>query len=473
MIAGTVMFKSWRLQLREAEEALRAGRLDEAVALVREGDLHRCLPGKKLSVAVAEQLARRAGQRLRQGEAKAGWQDLDAACQLGSQAEAVLAARREIVDQLIVAAEHRLSVGETADAIRQLESLEQHAGTNDATRGLLEVARRIESARNLRSRGKFTEAAVQLERAATLRPESTFVRDQRELCQRQAQEAENLTTRLHAALARSDWTETLVLAGRLLELCPQSTMAVDARRRAWMAVGSPGHGDKPLDVTVSWHASNDDEHRRRETVASQTEETAKTPERFLLWVDGVGGFLVCLDDEIVLGQTSPGNRIAVPIRGDLSRQHARIRREDGYLIEPLGEVWINSRQIHRTTILSDGDEIRLGASVVLRFRQPHALSSTARLEILSRHRTQPSADAILLMAESCVLGPKWQNHIVCRDWSNDVVLYRRDGMLYCRAMEGIEVDGRFCDEQARLEWDSHVVGSDFSLSLEQVARLDK
>jgi hypothetical protein len=73
------------------------------------------------------------------------------------------------------------------------------------------------------------------------------------------------------------------------------------------------------------------------------------------------------------------------------------------------------------------------------------------------------------MAESCVLGPKWQNHIVCRDWSHDVVLYRRDGALYCRAMEGIEVDGRFSEAQERLEWDSHVVGSDFSLSLEKIA----
>jgi hypothetical protein len=33
----------------------------------------------------------------------------------------------------------------------------------------------------------------------------------------------------------------------------------------------------------------------------------------------------------------------------LSRQHARIRREDGYLIEPLGDVWMDGRKIHRTT----------------------------------------------------------------------------------------------------------------------------
>ncbi len=463
------MFKSWRLELREAEQALRAGRLDEAATLVRQGDLHRYLPGKKLSVAIAEQLARRAAQRLRRGESAEGWQDLEAACRLSSQAEGVLAVRREIVDHLLADAERRLAVGETVEAIKHLEAIEQHAGANDATRTLLEVARRIESARNLRSRGKHADALIQLERAAALRPGLALVREQLDLYRREAGEVERLCQQLHAAMSRSDWTETLMVAGKLLELSPQSTMAADARRRAWLAVGGRQRQDRPLDVTQSWYASRDFEPDRRANPGEAVQEMEKSPERFLLWVDGVGGFLVCMDDEVVLGQASPGNRIAVPIRGDVSRKHARIRREDGYLIEPLGEVWIDGRKIHRTTVLADSDEIRLGSSVVFRFRQPHVLSSTARLEWISRHRTQPSADAILLMAESCVLGPKWQNHIVCRDWAHDVVLYRRDGILYCRATEGIEVDGQFCDEPAQVQWNSHVAGSDFSMTLEPVA----
>jgi tetratricopeptide (TPR) repeat protein len=466
---GTVMFRSWRLQLREAEEAFRAGRLDEAVSLVRQGDLHRYLPGKKLSVAIAEQLAGRAGRRLRQGESAEGWQDLDVACRLSSRAEAVMAIRREILDGLLAEAERCLAVGETAKAIKELEAIERHTGTNDTAWTLFEVARRMESARNLRRRGKHADALIQLERAAALRPELELVRDQRESCQREADEAASLSQRLHAAMLRSDWTETLVLAGRLLELSPQSTMAADARRRAWLAVGGPERENKPLDATMTWHSGGSTGLRQHALGNDPARDEGGSPERFLLWVDGVGGFLVCLDDEIVLGQNHPGNRLAVPIQGDLSRQHARIRREDGYLIEPLGEVWVEGRKIGRTTVLSDNDEIRLGSSVCLRFRQPHVLSSTARLELVSRHRTQPSADAVLLMAESCVLGPKWQNHVVCRDWANDVVLYRRDGVLYCRTTGGIEVDGRFCDEQTPVQRDSHVVGSDFSMTLEPVA----
>jgi len=38
--------------------------------------------------------------------------------------------------------------------------------------------------------------------------------------------------------------------------------------------------------------------------------------RFLLWVDAVGGYLVCLADEIWIGQASIGNPVAVPILGE-------------------------------------------------------------------------------------------------------------------------------------------------------------
>lgn len=192
-------------------------------------------------------------------------------------------------------------------------------------------------------------------------------------------------------------------------------------------------------------------------------------DRFMLWVDGVGGYLVCLPDAVTLGLATPGNTVDIPIMGDLSRQHARLRREDGYVIEPLQTVRVNGRQNRVATNLSDGDEIELGENVRMRFRQPHALSATARLEFLSRHRTQPSAAGVLLMAESCVLGPKWQDHVVCREWTHDVVLFRQDEQLLCRALEPLEMNGRRCQGPMPVTLGMHVEGSDFSFCLRQVA----
>lgn len=192
--------------------------------------------------------------------------------------------------------------------------------------------------------------------------------------------------------------------------------------------------------------------------------------RFLLWVDAVGGFLVCLGNEVVLGQPVAGQSVDVPILGDLSARHAVIRRVgEGYLLEPLRTVRIDGREIQQRTSLVDGQIIELGSAVKLRFRRPHPLSASARLEFVSRHRTQPSADAVLLVAESCVLGPSTSSHVPCRKWSEEVVLYRRGAQLFCRAPSAIEVDGQPCPAGGPLTMSSAVVGDDFALRLEPLA----
>ncbi len=190
--------------------------------------------------------------------------------------------------------------------------------------------------------------------------------------------------------------------------------------------------------------------------------------RFYLWVDGVGGYLVCLSPQVTLGQAIPGVAIDVPILGDVSRRHLTLHRDaDRYVLDPLQEVSVNDRPCLNKTVLNDNDELDLGSGVRVRFRQPHPLSASARLEFLSRHRLQSAADGVLLMAESCVLGPSWKNHVVCRDWRHDLVLYRRDGGMYCRSGGDIEVDGQPCRGQSAVRCGSRIDGEDFSLSLEQ------
>ena len=192
-------------------------------------------------------------------------------------------------------------------------------------------------------------------------------------------------------------------------------------------------------------------------------------DRFLLWVDAVGGYWVCLGETIVLGQPVRRQTIDVPILGDLSSRHARIRRDDeGYLIEAIREVRVQGRPVSHMVSLSDGDLIQLGEGVRLRFRRPHTLSATARLDFLSHHRTQPSADGVLLMADSCVLGPKPHSHVVCHKWPAEVILYRHDEELFCRTAGVLEIDGMRHKGRGRVMPNSRVAGEWFSLSLEQI-----
>jgi hypothetical protein len=282
---------------------------------------------------------------------------------------------------------------------------------------------------------------------------------------------------MHAALAGENWGAALAAADGLLAIAPLHTAAIQARRRAWRAVGmnvTQPHTWRQaarlpvvLDVQASrlsprsTHASRNSEV---DTVAGQ-----EHPQRSLLWVDAVGGFLVCLDDTIVIGQPSPGNGIALPILADLSRRHAVIRREAGvYVLEPLQSTRVNGREITGPHILADNELIQLGDNVRLRFTKPHALSATARLILESHHKTQPSADAILLMADSCVLGPNRHCHVRCRDWERDVVLYRQNDRVYCRADEPLAVDGVTADNESEIQPGVRVEGEAFSFAWETV-----
>lgn len=192
-------------------------------------------------------------------------------------------------------------------------------------------------------------------------------------------------------------------------------------------------------------------------------------EKFMLWIDGVGGYSVCMADAVVLGQPSGTNGVAVPILGNLSGRHARIRRDgEAYLIEAMHRTYVHGEAVNRIAPLDDGSIITLGDSVQLRFWRPHVLSATARLDFVSRHRTEPGVDAVLLMAHSCLLGPKPNSHVVCEAWTDELVLYRHGYELYCRCRSRatFEVDGLECRRHARVGRGMRIAGDQFAVAIE-------
>jgi len=468
------MFQGWRFKLREAEAAADQGQLDEACQLLLQGDLRQYLPGKRLCARVAGQLAERARRRVIQGDLSAGWRDLQAAQSLAGDIDAVLTARQDIVELGLGEAESHVENGDPARAIALLEMLERLNVRDEPLRWMKEVARHLESARHLALGGKFIEAEALAKAANTIRPNLGYVAAKVREYHDKIEPFRQLTEALHRAMGNGQWTEVVTLADQALEMAPACRLARNLRTKAWAKVGTPvGDSQRGLAHTRAWN--NNGRHPQShdtniDLAPGVTLAERPVGRRFLLWIDGVGGYLVCLADEVVLGQACPDCQVDIPIQADLSRRHAKISRQgDGYVIEPWQAASVNGQPIRGKTLLSDGDEIELAHAVRLRFRQPHALSASARLDFVSHHRTFPKADGVLLMAESCVLGPKWQNHVVCRDWQGDVVLYRRDGDLFCRAMDSLEIDGRLCDGRGQIHQNSRVSGSDFSMSLEELS----
>lgn len=460
------MFQTWRWKLRAAQQACDQGRLDEALEKLQEDNLREFQPAQPLVEQLADKFQRRALLRLANAEPAAAWRDLRVACGLVGETAPVIDTRRLLVEGELDAARQQLASGQSAAARHVLERLvEQHAAT-DVVRGWLEVVQRCESSRQLLARGKFAEAEAAWLAASAIHPDASFLTARQATVTVEAETGRKLTDQLQEAAKAGDWGHVRTLADDLLKLAPECEWARELRRRAWahMAPRTEFERRRPrLDATQPWCPSTIRLPDRGEAGAP------KASPRFLLWVDGVGGYLVCLGNDVLLGQAVANGSVDVPILGDLSRQHATIRREgENYLVVPLQPIRVRGQLVRQATLLRDGDELSLGEQVKVRFRQPHVLSASARLEWVSRHRSQPSADGVILMAESLVLGPDQQNHVVCRNWSHDVVLYRRDGQLFCRSAESLEVDGRWCDGEVSFESTSRIAGRDFAISLETV-----
>jgi hypothetical protein len=195
----------------------------------------------------------------------------------------------------------------------------------------------------------------------------------------------------------------------------------------------------------------------------------KPGRRLVAWVDAVGGYLVCLADEVSLGRASPEGNADVSIQADLSRCHAMIRRDgESYVLTPVHTVRVDGQKLAEPRILRDRSLLQLGDSVRLRFHRPHALSATALLIPESRHRIEPAVDAIVLMADNCIVGPQENAHIRCRHWPSDLVLVHRGEQLRASTRMSLEVGGRPYDPQSCLVGIGRLESDAIGMSIEEV-----
>ncbi|MEK6247625.1 MAG: hypothetical protein N2C12_05550, partial [Planctomycetales bacterium] len=112
---------------------------------------------------------------------------------------------------------------------------------------------------------------------------------------------------------------------------------------------------------------------------------------------------------------------------------------------------------------------QLGSCVKMKFRCPHPLSQTGILAMESHHRTEPNVDGVILMADSLVMGPDPNCHIVAPEWKQQILLFRQDGGWYCRSDGPFEINrAHYQGESAAVSAGAQIRGKEFSLSLESV-----
>jgi FHA domain len=527
----STMLGHWRIVLRQAEEAARVGRFEEAYALTNRPDVADHHHAVQLRTRLALDLIARATRRGAVDDLAGAIEDLNLAERIGSPPDSLAAARLSLADRVAEEVRVDLDAGEPARTLERIEELARHKIGGPALRRTREIADAWQTALTEGRRGEFGRAQEQLDRAERLAGGAGAIAAQQavaaakvELENRQKGAAPKIEA-LYAALSDGKWPQILAAAEAVLVVVPEHPAARQARTRAWQqiaAIGPAGAARWPQRDALAAQAQ-----APAQTPGSGNEREPSEPEaqgivwlntglnrgngapplgiglvgrdaagvtsprppaaprtplparplargdasgpkgRFLLWVDAVGGYLVCLDDRIVLGRAGSDSHADIPLMGDLSRNHATlVRNGEGYLLQAHHPSFVNGKPVVDQALLRDGDVIRLGSTVELEFRQPSPVSATARLAIVSRHRLPLAVDGVLLMAETCIVGAAPQAHIPAPMLKDPVVLYRQAGALWCRAAGAFDVDGRTCAARAPLTLQSSVLGDGFSFSLE-------
>jgi len=531
----STMLGQWRIVLRQAEEAARAGRYEEAFALASRADVADHNQSVQFRGRLGLDLLARANRRAAADDQAGAIEDLFLAERIGAPADSLAAARLSLADRVADEIRADLDGGEPARVLQRIEELARHKISGPALRRYREIAEAWQTAAGEARRGEFGQAHEHLDRAERLAGGAGAITAQNAvIAARQDLEARQKTATpkveaLYTALAEAKWPQILAAAEAVLVAVPEHPAARQARAKAWQQIAAIGPASsaqgpapgtrtaqaaalmglnpEPQDPTAGPARPIRGEARPAAAPATGTEadgivwltangdgpasppgtrpaparnpaparplarsEAAGPKGRFLLWVDAVGGYLVCLDDRIVLGRAGPDSPADVPLMGDLARNHATlVRSGESYMLQAHHPSFVNGKPVIDQTVLRDGDVIRLGSTVELEFRQPSPVSATARLVIVSRHRLHLAVDGVLLMAETCIVGGTGQAHIPAPVLKDPVVLYRQGNALWCRAPGSFDVDGRTCAARAPLTLQSSVLGDGFSFSLEPLA----
>ncbi len=439
------------LTLRQAQEAIRTGRLEEAQRLLSQPTAQGHRKHAGLVQRLAGAFAERGQRRLQLDDPEAAWRDL-------IQAESLQTDQRN-VDRLRQAL-NRLAVAEvratllTGDLRRTEEAIARYRGRRVTVSELGVLDEAVKAwlhSRELADRGEFGPAQETFERVRKLLPTPVQLLDQfRNDLEQRRQTCESLLVRLNEVCAQGRWSEAIDLAGQVLVLAPSHPEARRLRSQAWKAVEPATLVAQPTPLPQPNQAVG---------------EGGPAP-RYLLWIDGVGGYLVCLGNRITLGQAGPGSCIDVPLIADVSRMHATLTRDkEGYLLEAMRSAQVNGQPITQV-LLRPEDRITLGASCQLIFRQPVPVSLSARLDVVSGHRLPLAIDAVLLMADTLVLGPGSPAHVTIPDLKEPLILFRNKDGLGVRGNGPLVIDGQPSTGRCVLNARATVIAGDCTFSVE-------
>lgn len=475
---------AWGKKQKLASRALGEGDIEGAIEFLDGEPLAKTFQGRRLARRLTHALTERAQSSVSTGNLSLAWKDLTYASQIAlpKDSDAVSRQMNQLVELTVEAADSFLANGKVTHAVQLIDQLTDRKIMDWRADRIRSVVDCLQQAESLAAVGKFKESLAQLEQAKNIQPDLPFIESRISAGGLRKIQMKELNEELQSAALKCQWADVKDVCVKILAIAPKHQIAIDAQKhcmtqikrktnsglRATQIPDKDGIGNsffKFNSVANSKKGAGSDSLRE----GDQPAPVPKT-NSFQLWVDGVGGYLVCVDNVNTIGQATPNANISIPVIGDLRRRHARLETVAGqHVLHGLGGgIKIDGQELDVPAELRHEQIIELDGGVKMKYTQSHPLSKSARLDFVSRHRTQPWSDAIVLAGQSVVLGPNRDNHIFCPIWRTDVIIFQRKGKWFCRAKEPFEIDGNRVEKQGEIQFNSSIVGEDFSVTLEPV-----
>ncbi|MBA4188359.1 MAG: hypothetical protein C0467_10180 [Planctomycetaceae bacterium] len=470
--------------LRQAQEAVNNNRPEDAHRLIEPLVAMGHRKASRLARSVVAAYLARAAKSLDLHHHDAAWRDLIAAESLNTGEAAVANLRQSLTRLGLVQAHSALEAGDPLRTVAVVGRLRDRGVRHPDLAQLEAVAQDWGMAAELADRGEFLRAAALLDKIEPRLPcpPTGFAAFRAEVELRHTR-FRAAVSRLYDAAEAKRWRDALGIAEEVLAAAPDHREAKALRGKAWLAAFPHDNVGEHDGDGVELRVDRRDSSPRRDSptlpypvaapAASQSQSppvpAAALPKRFLLWVDGVGGYLVCLSNRVTFGQATADGPVDVPLFADVSRLHAELARDgEGYVVESGKGVLVNGKSSTRS-LLAAGDRVTLGATCQFLFHRPVLVSGTARLELTSGHRLPVAVDGVLLMANEVMLGPGPNAHIVMPDLPAAVSIYRSKDGLGVRVPSGqFRIDDRPCHDRAALPLPSVVSADGFTFAVEPV-----
>lgn len=481
------------LRIKQAEFAIRGGRLEEAYQRVQQPAVREHRRGQELAQQLADSFVSRGRSYLDKGQFDAAAIDCQRAADLAGQQELILELRREIESAARNHARRRRHQEGVADQVRsmirhgdfeggqqKLDDLSSSTGeraglAQEIERKQTQFAAALQRAKRTIEASDDEQALAALLAAERLRPDDNELATLRgryveamlgklrqaiadgrlDQATRQLErlrplsaghdgiiETESFVARLRnasQALAHGDLAEVSRLLKQATQIMSSTAWLTAATADASAAAtaiealraGPLGlvQSGGDLSVTSPYQAVNP------MRAADLEHGAAVVPERFLIQADGVGSFLVVRKDSTMLGPARSSRAPDVELQGMKHKSNVRIDRVDeDYFLRSEHELNVNN-QPKREALLADGDVIELGKRCRGTFRLPNATTSTAVLEFNGSSFPRRDVRGVLLLSDAILVGSDRSAHIRVPQAKHPAVLYLRGETLSCRGRE--------------------------------------